>query len=298
LQNLASWQAEFDGVDIFAFDESSMMGRATVGRIIYRLDEIKGKCNYSILFTGDAMQLPPVNQLPMWAKDPVQGEGAGAGSDNDAAVGAGGRAQKKSKHKGKQREDKVHAHGYASYQARFEEHATVFVLRDSFRQQSDPAFRDEVMRLRQEPKVTQFFKKDSHGNATSYKLKKPKVALDFGTVQHGYWASKHLANLCAQGDDGAFDDALRMFDVNSVKNPKANLWNESKFRRLVVLLFTRVLHNTTQATRLGRRQRLPMLRMASTTSICIWQLVPMLWLGTSCGPKVVWSMAPWGFCDL
>ena len=36
---------------------------------------------------------------------------------------------------------------------------------------------------------------------------------------------RHLANLCAQGDDGAFDDALRMFVVNSVKNPKANLWN-------------------------------------------------------------------------
>ena len=233
LQNLASWQAEFDGVDIFAFDESSMMGRATVGRVIYRLDEIKGEGNYSILFTGDAMQLPPVKQLPMWAKDPVQGEADGSGSDNDAAVGAGVGAQKKSKRKGKQREDKADAHGYASYQARFEEHATVFVLRDSFRQQSDPAFRDEVMRLRQEPKVTQVFKKDSHGNATSHKLKKPKVALDFGAVQHGYWASRHLANLSAQGDDDSFDDALRMFDVNSVKNPKANLWNESKFRRLV-----------------------------------------------------------------
>ena len=49
LQNLASWQAEFDGVHIFAFDESSMMGRATVGRVIYRLDEIKGEGNYSIL---------------------------------------------------------------------------------------------------------------------------------------------------------------------------------------------------------------------------------------------------------
>ena len=72
------------------------------------------------------------------------------------------------------------------------------------------------MRLRQEPKVTQVFKKDSHGNATSHKLKKPKVALDFGAVQHGYWASRHLANLSAQGDDGSFDDALRAFDVNSV----------------------------------------------------------------------------------
>ena len=156
LQNLARWQAEFDGVDIFPFDESSMMGRATVGRIIYRIDEIKGEGNYSILFTGDAMQLPPVKQLPMWAKDPVQGGGAGSGSDNGAAVGAGSRAQKKSKRKGKQRGDKADAHGYASYQARFEEHATVFVLRDSFRQQSDPAFRDEVMRLRHEPKATQF----------------------------------------------------------------------------------------------------------------------------------------------
>ena len=39
--------------------------------------------------------------------------------------------------------------------------------------------------------------------------------------------------MCAQGGDDGFDDALRMFDVNSIKNPKANLWNESKFRGLV-----------------------------------------------------------------
>ena len=67
LKNLADRQKMFGEVKIIAIDESSMLGRATFGQIVHRCTEIFGPGGVSFLLAGDALQLPPVLQFPIWS---------------------------------------------------------------------------------------------------------------------------------------------------------------------------------------------------------------------------------------
>ena len=69
------------GVKVIAIDESSMLGRRTFGQIIARLFEIFEDMGISLLLAGDAMQLLPFKQNPLWSKAPLvfeEAEGASA----------------------------------------------------------------------------------------------------------------------------------------------------------------------------------------------------------------------------
>ena len=48
-----------------------LVGRATFGQFVHRLNEIKGEGNYSLMLAGDALQLPPVLQQPIWSSQPA-----------------------------------------------------------------------------------------------------------------------------------------------------------------------------------------------------------------------------------
>ena len=221
LDNLAAMQELFEGVGVFALDESSMIGRATFGQCIHRLNEIKGENNYSLVIAGDILQLPPVLQQPIWSAQQATGTPTEAAEE----LGEGLRGIER------QQEEKqarvADAFGAAAHRDRVAS-AKVFVFTQTFRQQQ-PALRDAVMKFRAEPEVIRMTKPRTAG-------KKPEAKLRLNAVEDDYafWRSRHLTELPLQEQaDFAADDTLRLFDVDSDRQPKVSKWNEFAFRRLL-----------------------------------------------------------------
>ena len=91
VSNLGPLQKAFEGVKVIAIDESSMLGRRTFGQVVARLRDIFDGTGISLLLAGDAMQLPPVKQKPLWSKATVTVDPevpTGAAAEGAAAEGA------------------------------------------------------------------------------------------------------------------------------------------------------------------------------------------------------------------
>jgi len=203
------------GVKIIAIDESSMLGRATFGQIVHRCTEIFGPGGVSFLLAGDALQLPPVLQFPIWStKAANECEEAPESEEDDTSTQPGTDTQSKNKKQipskknptrpKRKKATSADAHGFLHYQEHFQKLGTaqVFVFEDSFRQKDDTKLKEQLMKMRQRTSVVRV---NRVGN--------PVHGME--GIDYEFWKSRHLANLPADFDQ----DALRLFDVNSRTNP-------------------------------------------------------------------------------